>query len=70
MKFKYIQFVESGDKKYPYECLNNRTGHSLGFVGTHWGENCFFPQDGMVFSESCLQDIITTLRTLPTLAVK
>lgn len=64
LKFKFIEFIPSGDKKYPYECINRKHQTTLGFIGKQWGENCFFPSDRTVFSVDCLRDIITACKEL------
>lgn len=63
MKYKHIYFekVETTKprKTEIWECRHNEDDYFLGEVKWHgaWRQYCFFPEEQLVFSRSCLIDI-------------
>ena len=69
MRYKHIHFVEAGKEagKVSYNCLNNKTSTILGqvFFYNAWRQYALEPEDRyIVFSQSCLADIIDFMKQL------
>jgi len=67
-EYKYISFVESGQKPKTkvYQCINNTHQTVLGLVRWHpaWRQYCYFTLIEAVYSSGCLNDITDFLNTL------
>ena len=68
MRYKYIHFIERKPEKprktKMWECRNNKSNFCLGEVAWYssWRQYCFEPPfEPVVFSASCLADIIDFL---------
>lgn len=68
-EFKYIQMVKIADKPKTtvWEVQNKTGGYSLGIIKWNpgWRQYCYFPDNNLVFSKGCLEEIcgfITELR--------
>jgi hypothetical protein len=69
-EFQYIKMVKIANKPKTtvWEVQNKRGDYSLGIIKWNpgWRQYCYFPDDKLVFSVGCLQDIclfITELRS-------
>jgi len=68
-RYKHIHFVETDTpnrKTKTFECMNNDGVTVLGDVEWEngWRQYCFYPEDDMVFSMSCLVDICHFIQQL------
>ena len=68
-RYEYIYFEdeEVANRKTKVFACNNRSSHvTLGYVAWHngWHQYCFNPNEGMVFSSGCLQDICHFIKQL------
>ncbi len=65
LQYKHIRFELSEEKPKTrvWSCINNSLDDVLGEARWHapWRQYCFFPEDQIVFSPSCLTDITSFL---------
>lgn len=58
---KYIRFVKVAEKPKTsvWDVINKSGEYSIGVIKWNpgWRQYCFFPEQGMVFSVGCMQDI-------------
>lgn len=70
-KYKYILFneIHSKNKTKKFECLTTRGDQKLGEVEwyRYWRQYCFFPEENVVFSKGCLDDISDFLSSIKNL---
>ena len=69
-EYKYINFKQLRPKKIikttVWSCRNNTGGYELGIVKWYpqWRQYSFYPADGMVFNQTCMEDIIHFINQL------
>jgi len=67
-KIKYIEFnlLEQKPKTNVYAVRNIKAQMIIGYIKWHcaWRQYCFFPLEGTIFSEGCLEDIIEFINSL------
>lgn len=65
---KYMTFSQLGNlHNMPfYEVTNNKSGGLLAFIEWYspWRQYCLFPEEGVVFNDSRLMDIVVFLKEL------
>lgn len=70
IRYKYIHFELLETKKImktdTWSCRNNNGGYELGFVKWYpqWRQYAFYPAEGTVFNQSCIEDILNFFNKL------
>lgn len=70
-KYKYFHFdlarpIQLKQKTQTWFCVSNSDDSFLAVIKwfPRWRQYCFFPEEGTVFSQSCLEDINNFLNQL------
>jgi hypothetical protein len=67
-EYKYISFrlVKQLEKTSRWVIVNNESEECIGEIKWYsaWRRYCFFTNDGMIFDQSCLRDIIDFIQQL------